>query len=56
MLLGRAPGTEGAFVATGGGRQGIMLGPGMAKVIVDLITRGSTDVQVEALDPGRFCC
>ena len=55
MLLGRAPDTEGAFVATGGGRQGIMLGPGMAKVIVDLITTGSTGVEVDALDPARFC-
>ena len=54
MLLGRAPATEGVYVATGGGRQGIMLGPGMAKVVVDLITRGSTDVAVEQLDPARF--
>ena len=55
MLLGRAPGTEGAFVATAGGRQGIMLGPGMAKVVMELITRGSTDVEIEGLDPARFC-
>ena len=54
MMLGPAPGVEGAYVATGGGRQGIMLGPGMAQAVVDLITRGETDIEIGPLAPGRF--
>ncbi len=54
LVLGEAPGWEGVYVGTGAGRQGIRLGPGMARVIVDLITKGSTDLPIKAFDPGRF--
>ena len=53
-ILGPVPGVEGVYAATGGGRQGIMLGPGMAKALADLIVRGSADIDLAPYDPGRF--
>ena len=54
LVLGQMPGIDGLYIATGGGRQGIMMGPGMAKSIADLIADGSTDVDMTPYDPGRF--
>ena len=54
VILGPVPGVEGAYAATGGGRQGIMLGPGMAKALADLIVRGSAEIDLAPYDPGRF--
>ena len=53
-MQGPIPGVEGAYAATGGGRQGIMMGPGMAKALADLIVRGSADVDLAPYAPGRF--
>ena len=53
-VLGEVPGWEGVYVATGAGRQGIALGPAMARITVDLITTGATDIPIDAFDPGRF--
>ena len=41
-------------IATGGGRGGIGPGPAMGRIIADLITKGSTSVPIDGLDPGRF--
>lgn len=54
LLLGKAPGWEGVYLATGAGRQGIMLGPAMARITVDLITKGATDLPIADFDPARF--
>ncbi len=54
LLLGRVPGWDGVYIASGGGRQGIMLGPGMAKAITELITTGATGIPIADFDPGRF--
>ena len=54
LILGKVPGWEGVYLATGGNRQGIRLGPGMARVVVDLITKGATDIPIDAFNPGRF--
>ena len=54
MLLGKTPGWEGVFLATGAGRQGIVLGPAMGRITADLITNGQTSIPIEAFDPGRF--
>ena len=54
LVLGKVPESEGVYIATGAGRQGIMMGPAMAKVIVDLITKGSTNIPIDNFDPGRF--
>ena len=54
LLLGRVPGWNGVYMATGGGRQGIVMGPAMGKVIADLIATEHTDISIVAFDPGRF--
>ena len=53
-MLGKVPGWDGVYLASGAGRQGIRLGPGMAKVTVDLIVNGKTDISIEEFDPARF--
>ena len=53
-VLGLVPGWEGVYVATGAGRQGILLGPAMGRITADLITKGSSDIPIGAFDPGRF--
>jgi glycine/D-amino acid oxidase-like deaminating enzyme len=54
LVLGQVPGVDGLYIATGGGRQGIMMGPGIGKTIADLIADGTTDVEMTPYDPGRF--
>ena len=45
---------DGAYVATGGGRLGLMLGPAMARLAADLVTRGAARMPLDEFDPGRF--
>ncbi len=54
LVLGEVPGTDGAYIATGGGRLGLMLGPAMAKLTADLVAKGTTTVPLDEFDPGRF--
>jgi glycine oxidase len=54
LMLGGMPGIDGLYLATGGGRQGIMMGPAMGKTIADLIVGGATDVDMTPYDVGRF--
>ena len=54
LVLGRVPGWDGVYMATGGGRQGIVLGPAMGKITADLIIAGRADLPIAAFDPGRF--
>ncbi len=54
LLLGRVPGLEHVYMATGAGRKGIVYGPPMGRVIADLILTGSTKITLEAFNPGRF--
>ena len=53
-LLGRAPELENAYVATGAGRSGILLGPAMGKAAADLITTGESAIPIDPFDPRRF--
>ena len=53
-IIGRAPGWEGVYVATGAGRKGILLGPAMGRAVADLIVRGSTHLSVQEFSVGRF--
>jgi glycine/D-amino acid oxidase-like deaminating enzyme len=53
-VLGAVPGWDNVYMATGAGRGGILLGPAMGRMIADLITRGSSDIPINAFDPGRF--
>ena len=53
-IVGRAPGWENVYLATGAGKKGILLSPGMGKATSDLITEGVTDVPLEGCGPERF--
>jgi glycine/D-amino acid oxidase-like deaminating enzyme len=54
LVLGKAPGWEGVYMATGAGRSGIILGPAMGRITADLVATGATDIPIETFDPGRF--
>ena len=54
LVLGPVPGWEGVYVATGGARTGISLGPAMGRIAADLVTKGSSDIPIDAFNPGRF--
>ncbi len=54
LVLGKAPGLEGAYVATGGGRLGLMMGPAMAWLMAELIANDTTSIPLAEFDPGRF--
>ena len=53
-IVGRAPGWENVYLATGAGKKGILLAPAMGKATAELITEGTTEVPVENCNPGRF--
>ena len=53
-IIGEVPGLDGVFLATGAGRKGILLGPGIAQAIADLATTGHTDLSVGPFSPARF--
>ena len=54
LILGKVPDLDGAYVATGGGRLGLMMGPAMGSLIADLIDDDVTDISLDAFNPGRF--
>jgi glycine oxidase len=53
-VIGRLPGWENVYVATGHFRNGILLGPITGKLIAQLITSGDTDVPLAPFRAGRF--
>ncbi len=53
-IIGRAPGWDNVYVATGAGKKGILIAPGIGKSIADLITEGSTRLPIGDLGPERF--
>lgn len=53
-ILGKAPGYENVYLATGAGKKGILLAPAIGKSIADLITGGKTDIHIDGFSPGRF--
>ena len=54
VVLGGVPSAPGVFVATGGGRKGILHGPAMGAACADLVVSGKTDLDLTPYDPGRF--
>ena len=54
LVLGSVPRWENIYLATGGARQGIMLGPGIGRVTADLVVHGTTSIDVEPLSINRF--
>lgn len=53
-IVGRAPGWENAYIAAGGQKKGILLGPAMGQGIADLIAAGKTDICLDRCGPERF--
>ncbi len=53
-IIGRVPGLDNAYLATGAGKKGILLSPAIGKAIADQITEGATELSVGGFDPARF--
>jgi glycine oxidase len=53
-IIGPVPGCDGVYVATGGGRKGILLSPAMGRAIADLITEGHTGLSISPFAVERF--
>ena len=53
-IIGKAPGWENVYLATGAGKKGILISPGMGKAVADLITTGETRLPIEPFSPDRF--
>ena len=53
-ILGRLPGCDNVFLATGAGKKGILLAPAIGKSVADLITSGETALPIAAFSPERF--
>ena len=53
-IVGNAPGWDNAYLATGAGKKGILISPGMGKAVADLITTGATDLPIDGFNADRF--
>jgi glycine oxidase len=53
-VIGRLPGWENVYVATGHFRNGILLAPVTGKLIAQLIAGGETEVPLGPFRPERF--
>ncbi|MCI0795331.1 MAG: FAD-dependent oxidoreductase [Chloroflexi bacterium] len=53
-IVGLVPGWDNAYLATGAGKKGILISPGMGKATSDLITRGKTNLPVSGFGLERF--
>ena len=53
-VIGRIPGVEGGFVATGHAMLGLTLGPITGSLVADLVIRGAASLPIEAFRPERF--
>ena len=53
-IVGAAPGWDNVYLATGAGKKGILISPGMGKATADLITQGRTDLPVGDFGLERF--
>jgi glycine oxidase len=53
-IVGRLPGIDNVFVATGHFRNGILLGAITGRLIAQLVTQGRTELPLEPFSPSRF--
>jgi glycine oxidase len=53
-VLGQAPGWENVYLATGAGKKGILLAPGIGRSVADLMTTGETSLSIQGYSPERF--
>jgi glycine oxidase len=53
-IIGRLPGKDNVYVATGHFRNGILLGPITGRLIAQLITEGKTETSLAPFSAARF--
>ena len=53
-VLGRIPDTDNAYIAGGFSGHGYMYGPGACLAMAELITTGTTDIDLEPYRPERL--
>ena len=53
-ILGKVPGRDNVYLATGGGKKGVLLAPAMGVVLADLVARNETRLPIDDFAPGRF--
>ena len=53
-ILGKVPERDNVYLATGGGKKGVLLAPAMGVVLADLIMRGETRLPIDDFAPARF--
>ena len=53
-ILGEAPGLEGYFVAAGDNESCVTHGPGLARLLAELIVTGATEADISPYRVGRF--
>lgn len=53
-IVGKAPGWDNVYLATGGAKKGILFSTGIGKAIADLITAGHTSLPIDLCTPERF--
>ena len=53
-IIGPVPGAQGVYIATGGGRKGILAAPAMGKAVAELIVHGKTSLPAGPLGLERF--
>ena len=53
-ILGRVPERDNVYLATGGGKKGVLLAPAMGRVLADLVVRGETRLPIDDFSPDRF--
>ena len=53
-ILGKPPGWENVYLATGAGKKGVLLSPGMGKAVAEIICQGETSLSIGGFGPERF--
>jgi sarcosine oxidase subunit beta len=53
-ILGEAPGIEGYFVAAGDNESCVTHGPGLARLVAELVVNGTTEADISPYSVGRF--
>lgn len=53
-ILGKVPGKENLFIATGTAGQGVLLAPAIGKAMADLVSTGETDIDIAQFGFERF--
>lgn len=53
-IIGKVPGWDNVYLATGAGKKGILISPGIGKATADLIAIGSTSLPISPFAADRF--